>query len=222
MDQLARSPTPESRDGVWVSADGTRALAVAQTAASGSTATHRSKALTRSGRRSRPRQALRRSPRAATCDCGSAGQACSPSRRAPRSNARRCACRSPAASWSSRCCGRLSIVAALGTGAVAGGSGAADRHRCGRAGIWRRSRHHARFWRHLDRRVRRLLDLFLHPIGRRRDDDAALSWRERLVADGSLRHAHLGVRIRLDPALGFPGLKQLGLYRSSASLPPRW
>jgi predicted exporter len=35
LDQLARSPAPVSRDGVWVSADGTRALGVAQTAASG-------------------------------------------------------------------------------------------------------------------------------------------------------------------------------------------
>jgi predicted exporter len=35
IDQLARSPTPTSRDGVWISADGSRALAVAQTAASG-------------------------------------------------------------------------------------------------------------------------------------------------------------------------------------------
>ncbi len=45
MDQLARSPTPESRDGVWASADGTRALAVAQTAASGSDSDAQSKAL---------------------------------------------------------------------------------------------------------------------------------------------------------------------------------
>jgi predicted exporter len=36
IDQLARAPAPQSRDGVWISADATRALAVAQTAASGS------------------------------------------------------------------------------------------------------------------------------------------------------------------------------------------
>ena len=36
IDQLARSPAPESRDGVWVGSGGARALAVAQTAASGS------------------------------------------------------------------------------------------------------------------------------------------------------------------------------------------
>jgi predicted exporter len=36
IDQLSRSPSPQSRDGVWVSPDGARALAVAQTAASGS------------------------------------------------------------------------------------------------------------------------------------------------------------------------------------------
>jgi predicted exporter len=35
IDQWARSPSPVSRDGVWVSADATRALGVAQTAASG-------------------------------------------------------------------------------------------------------------------------------------------------------------------------------------------
>jgi predicted exporter len=35
FDQLARSPSPVSRDGVWVSTDGARALGVAQTAASG-------------------------------------------------------------------------------------------------------------------------------------------------------------------------------------------
>jgi len=36
LDQLARAPAPQSRNGVWVSADAGRALAVAQTAASGS------------------------------------------------------------------------------------------------------------------------------------------------------------------------------------------
>lgn len=36
IDQLQRLPAPASRDGVWVSADGSRALAVAQTAAAGS------------------------------------------------------------------------------------------------------------------------------------------------------------------------------------------
>jgi predicted exporter len=45
LDQLARAPTPESRDGVWVSADGTRALAVLQTAASGSDSDAQGKAL---------------------------------------------------------------------------------------------------------------------------------------------------------------------------------
>jgi predicted exporter len=36
IDQLQRSPQPESRDGVWVSSDAARALAVAETQASGS------------------------------------------------------------------------------------------------------------------------------------------------------------------------------------------
>jgi predicted exporter len=36
IDQLARSPAPESRDGVWVGSGGARALAVAETSASGS------------------------------------------------------------------------------------------------------------------------------------------------------------------------------------------
>jgi predicted exporter len=45
IDQLARSPQPESRDGVWVSGDGTRALAVAQTAASGSDSDAQSRAI---------------------------------------------------------------------------------------------------------------------------------------------------------------------------------
>ena len=45
LDQLARAPTPESRDGVWVSADGTRALAVVQTAASGSDSDAQARAL---------------------------------------------------------------------------------------------------------------------------------------------------------------------------------
>src|SRR5450631_215521 len=36
IDQLARTPVPATHDGVWVSADGARALAVAQTAAAGS------------------------------------------------------------------------------------------------------------------------------------------------------------------------------------------
>jgi predicted exporter len=45
IDQLARSPAPESRDGVWISSDGTRALAVAQTAASGSDSDAQAKAI---------------------------------------------------------------------------------------------------------------------------------------------------------------------------------
>jgi predicted exporter len=45
IDQLGRSPAPESRDGVWISADGTRALAVAQTAASGSDSDAQAKAI---------------------------------------------------------------------------------------------------------------------------------------------------------------------------------
>jgi predicted exporter len=45
IDQLARAPAPQSRDGVWVSADGGRALAVAQTAASGSDGDAQSRAI---------------------------------------------------------------------------------------------------------------------------------------------------------------------------------
>ncbi len=45
IEQLARSPAPESRDGVWVSGDGTRALAVAQTQASGSDSDAQSRAI---------------------------------------------------------------------------------------------------------------------------------------------------------------------------------
>jgi predicted exporter len=45
VDQLARSPAPESRDGIWVSSDGTRALAVAQTAANGSDSDAQAKAI---------------------------------------------------------------------------------------------------------------------------------------------------------------------------------
>jgi predicted exporter len=45
IDQLARSPAPQSRDGVWVSSDGNRALAVAQTAANGSDSDAQSKAI---------------------------------------------------------------------------------------------------------------------------------------------------------------------------------
>ncbi|HEY0747937.1 MAG TPA: MMPL family transporter [Steroidobacteraceae bacterium] len=45
LDQLTRSAAPESRDGVWVSADVTRTLAVAQTTASGSDSDAQSKAI---------------------------------------------------------------------------------------------------------------------------------------------------------------------------------
>jgi predicted exporter len=45
IDQLASSPVPQSREGVWVSNDGSRALAVAQTAASGSDSDAQSKAI---------------------------------------------------------------------------------------------------------------------------------------------------------------------------------
>jgi predicted exporter len=45
VDQLARSPAPESRDGVWIGSGGTRALAVAQTAASGSDSDAQAKAI---------------------------------------------------------------------------------------------------------------------------------------------------------------------------------
>jgi predicted exporter len=45
IDQLARSPAPQSRDGVWVSSQGNRALAVAQTAANGSDSDAQSRAI---------------------------------------------------------------------------------------------------------------------------------------------------------------------------------
>jgi predicted exporter len=45
VDQLARSPAPESRDGVWIGSGGTRALAVAQTEASGSDSDAQAKAI---------------------------------------------------------------------------------------------------------------------------------------------------------------------------------
>ena len=45
IDQLGRSPAPDSRDGVWVSGDGMRALAAAQTAAGGSDSDAQSKAV---------------------------------------------------------------------------------------------------------------------------------------------------------------------------------
>ena len=45
IDQLGSSPQPESRDGVWVSGDASRALAVAQTAASGSDSDAQSRAI---------------------------------------------------------------------------------------------------------------------------------------------------------------------------------
>ena len=45
IDQLQRSPQPESRDGVWASRDGTRALAVAQMQASGSDSDAQSRAI---------------------------------------------------------------------------------------------------------------------------------------------------------------------------------
>ena len=55
--------TPQSRDGVWVSADGERALAVAQTAASGSDSDAQSMASTQSARRSLRRLAKSAAPR---------------------------------------------------------------------------------------------------------------------------------------------------------------
>jgi len=45
IDQLERSPQPASRNGVWVGSDATRALAVAQTAASGSDTDAQSRAI---------------------------------------------------------------------------------------------------------------------------------------------------------------------------------
>jgi predicted exporter len=45
LEQLASSPAPRSQDGVWVSPDGTRALAVAQTAAGGSDSDAQSSAI---------------------------------------------------------------------------------------------------------------------------------------------------------------------------------
>jgi predicted exporter len=45
IDQLARSPEPPSRDGVWVSGDGARTLAIAQTSASGSDSDAQSRAI---------------------------------------------------------------------------------------------------------------------------------------------------------------------------------
>jgi len=45
IDQLARSPQPPNRDGVWVSGDASRALAVEQTAANGSDSDAQSRAI---------------------------------------------------------------------------------------------------------------------------------------------------------------------------------
>jgi predicted exporter len=45
IEQLERAPSPESRDGVWTSGDGTRTLAVAQTQASGSDSDAQSRAI---------------------------------------------------------------------------------------------------------------------------------------------------------------------------------
>jgi predicted exporter len=45
VDQLQRAPGPATRDGVWVSPDGSRALAVAQTAAGGSDSDAQSRAI---------------------------------------------------------------------------------------------------------------------------------------------------------------------------------
>ncbi|HEY2782887.1 MAG TPA: MMPL family transporter [Steroidobacteraceae bacterium] len=45
IDQMARTPAPQSRDGVWISSDGERALAAAQTAASGSDSDAQSRAI---------------------------------------------------------------------------------------------------------------------------------------------------------------------------------
>ena len=63
IDQLGSSPQPESRDGVWVSGDASRALAVAQTAASGSDSDAQSRAI----------DAIRASFAAAATDSAHAG-----------------------------------------------------------------------------------------------------------------------------------------------------
>ena len=63
IDQLGSSPQPESRDGVWVSGDASRALAVAQTAASGSDSDAQSRAI----------DAIRASFAAAATDSAQAG-----------------------------------------------------------------------------------------------------------------------------------------------------
>ncbi|HEY2145929.1 MAG TPA: MMPL family transporter [Steroidobacteraceae bacterium] len=72
IDQLARSPLPTSRDGVWVSADGTRALGLAQTAASGSDTDSQSAAI--DAIRSAFAAALRALPNAATAAAAGAVQ----------------------------------------------------------------------------------------------------------------------------------------------------
>ena len=63
IDQLGSSPQPESRDGVWVSGDASRALAVAQTAANGSDSDAQSRAI----------DAIRASFAAAATDSAQAG-----------------------------------------------------------------------------------------------------------------------------------------------------
>ena len=150
IDQLARSPPPDSRDGVWVSADGARALVVAQTRPADPTP------MRKHGHRCHPRRVRGALPR---CRAVAAPRTCNCSLSGPGvfavGGARQDRTRRRAAVDRQRHPGRDAVAAvyrslpALGLGLAAGRERRVDRHRRGSVGIWRRTWHHLGIRHHL-------------------------------------------------------------------------
>ena len=198
VDQLSRTQAPRRNAGVWTSEDGTRSLLIADTTAAGSDTDGQEHALA----------AVRAAFGAAARAVGT-----------PRARAVQLVMSGPGVfavasrAKIERAVVRLSIASsAAGRADFAGGVPLAGRPRSGSSagcqrrplrgrrggpGLWRGARHHAGVRRHFDRRGGGLFDLLLHPIGRRHIGALGAA----PMAHDEARHAHVGVRLRIAPAI---------------------
>ena len=165
IEQLERTAAPATRDGVWVSPDGARALLVAQTAAGGSDTDAQSRAI--AAIRAAFAAAVRESPAssARTVQLKLSGPGVFAV--GARAKIERAAVRLSIASSILVVTLLFAVyrsVAALALGLAARGERGCDRHRRRRARFRRRSWHHAGVRHHLDRRVGGLFDLFFRAV----------------------------------------------------------
>jgi hypothetical protein len=153
IEQLDNARAPRDRDGVWVSPDGARALAVAQTSANGSDSDAQARAI----------DAIRTAFAALAIETERPGSICRCCSRQDRAGGDT-PVHSQQYSRDYAAVARLSVAAGAGVGSLAGVERRSDRSGGGGAGLRGRSWHHLGLWRHLDRRIGGLFHLFFHPV----------------------------------------------------------